>query len=68
MRKLLLRFGKKLKELYNTRALPNLNYLKEYLYGFKTEKSKPIDDALDEFNKLVLDLESLDIMVEDEIR
>ncbi|KAL6345616.1 hypothetical protein AAG906_017347 [Vitis piasezkii] len=59
---------KKLKELYNTRALLNLNYLKDYLYGFKTEKSKPIDDALDEFNKLVLDLESLDIMVEDEIR
>ena len=57
---------KKLEELYRTRALPNHIYLKEHLYGFKIEESKPIDDALDEFNKLVLDLESLDIKVEDE--
>ena len=57
---------KKLEELYRTRALPNRIYLREHLYGFKIEESKPIDDALDEFNKLVLDLESLDIKVEDE--
>ncbi|KAL6345703.1 hypothetical protein AAG906_017443 [Vitis piasezkii] len=57
---------KKLEELYRTRALPNHIYLKEHLYGFKIEESKPIDDALDEFNKLVLDLESLDFKVEDE--
>ena len=59
---------KKLEELYRTRALPNRIYLKEHLYGFKIEESKPIDDALDEFNKLVLDLESLDIKVEDDRR
>ena len=59
---------KKLEELYRTRALPNRIYLREHLYGFKIEESKPIDDALDEFNKLVLDLESLDIKVEDDRR
>ena len=57
---------KKLVELYRTQAFPNCIYLKEHLYGFKIEESRPIDDALDEFNKLVLDLESLDIKVEDE--
>ena len=46
--------------------MPNRIYLREHLYGFKIEESKPIDDALDEFNKLVLDLESLDFKVEDE--
>ena len=46
--------------------MPNRIFLKEHLYGFKIEESKPINDALDEFNKLVLDLESLDIKVEDE--
>ena len=64
--KTIARVWKKLEELYRTRALPNHIYLKEHLYGFKIEESKPIDDALDEFNKLVLDLESLDIKVEDE--
>ena len=57
---------KTLEELYRTRALPNRICLKEHLYGFKIEESKPINDALDEFNKLVLDLESLDIKVENE--
>ena len=57
---------KKLEELYKTRVLPNRIYLKEHLYGFKIEESKPIDDALDEFNKLVLDLKSLYIKVKDE--
>ncbi|KAL6332008.1 hypothetical protein AAG906_020364 [Vitis piasezkii] len=52
---------KKLEELYRTQAFPNCIYLKEHLYGFKIEEFKPIDDVLDEFNKLVLDLESLDI-------
>ena len=47
---------KKHEELYKTWALPNRIYLKEHLYGFKIEESKPIDDALNEFNKLVLDL------------
>ena len=55
-----------MEKLYITRALPNRIYLKEHLYGFKIEESKPIDDALYEFNKLVLDLESLNINVEDE--
>ena len=59
---------KKLEELYRTQAFPNCIYLKEHLYGFKIEESKPIDDVLDEFNKLVLDLESLDIKVEMKIR
>ena len=54
---------KKLEELYRTRAFPNRIYMKD---GFKIEESKPIDDSLDEFNKLVLDLESLDVKVEDE--
>ena len=57
---------KKLEERYRTRAFPNRIYMKEHLYGLKIEESKPIDDSLDEFNKLVLDLESLDIKVEDE--
>ena len=64
--KTIARVWKKLEGLYRTRALPNHIYLKEHLYGFKIEESKPIDDALDEFNKLVLDLESLDFKVEDE--
>ncbi|PKU72844.1 Retrovirus-related Pol polyprotein from transposon TNT 1-94 [Dendrobium catenatum] len=57
---------KKLEELYRQKTLPNRIYLKEKFFGYKMDEAKSIDDNLDEFNKLILDLENLEVKIEDE--
>ena len=56
----------KLEEPYMTKSLVNCFYLKQSLYSFKMLEDKLIGDQLDKFNKLVLDLENIDVTIDDE--
>lgn len=56
----------KLESLYMTKSLVNRLYLKQALYSFKMQEEKSIDEQLDIFNKLILDLENIDVTVDDE--
>ena len=56
----------KLEQLYMTKSLPNRIYLKQKFYGFKMDESLSIDDNIDVFTKLISDLETLDIEIDDE--
>ena len=38
------------------KSLPNRIYLKQNFFGFKMHEGKSIDENIDEFTKLVLDL------------
>ena len=46
----------KLEQLFMTKALPNRTYLKQKFYGFKMDKSKTMDENVDEFTNLVADV------------
>ena len=48
------------------KSLPNRIYLKQNFFGFKMHEGKLIDENIDESTKLVLDLESLGVKIEDE--
>ena len=56
----------KLEQLFMTKTLPNRIYLKQRFYGFKMDEAKSIDDNIDEFTKLMVDLESLEVTIDDE--
>ena len=56
----------KLEQLYMTKALPNRIYLKQRFYGFKMDETKTIDENIDDFTKLVADLENLEFEVDEE--
>ena len=56
----------KLEGLYMTKSLVNHLYLKQALYYFKMQEEKSIDEQLDTFNKLILDLENVDLSIDDE--
>nr|BAQ19356.1 putative gag-pol polyprotein [Torenia fournieri] len=57
---------KKLEELYMTKSLANRLYLKQALYSFKMIEEKAIDEQMDQFIKLILDLENIEVKIEDE--
>ncbi|KAL9688835.1 hypothetical protein QQ045_033259 [Rhodiola kirilowii] len=50
----------KLESLYMTKSLTNKVYLKSKLFGSKISEDKDLDDSLDEFSKIILDLETLE--------
>ncbi|KAK9078267.1 hypothetical protein SSX86_002324 [Deinandra increscens subsp. villosa] len=56
----------KLEPLYMTKSLANRLYLKKQLYTFHMSQGKSMTDHIDEFIKLVLDLENIDIKLDDE--
>ena len=56
----------KLESLYMMKSLVNRLYLKQALYFFKMQEDKSIDEQLDVFNKLILDLENIDVTIDDE--
>jgi len=55
-----------LESLYMTKSLANKIRLKEKLYTFSMAEGTSIQNHLDEFNSILIDLESLDVKIEDE--
>lgn len=49
-----------------TKALPNRIYLKQRFYSFKMDENKSIDENVDEFTKLLSDLENMEVKIDDE--
>ena len=49
-----------------TKSIANKIYLKEHLYTLSTAKGTLIQNNLDDFNFVIIDLESLDVKLEDE--
>jgi hypothetical protein len=56
----------KLEGLYMTKSLVNRLYLKKRLYTFHMASGKTIEDHTDDFNKLILDLSNIDVVLEEE--
>ncbi|GJS14327.1 cellulose synthase A catalytic subunit 2 [UDP-forming]-like protein [Tanacetum coccineum] len=56
----------KLTSLYMTKSLANILYLKNKLYTYYMILGTKLGDHIDEFNKLILDLEIINIEIEDE--
>ncbi|GKC66055.1 retrovirus-related pol polyprotein from transposon TNT 1-94 [Tanacetum coccineum] len=56
----------KLETLYMTKSLANKLYLKKKLYTFYMTAGRKISEHIDEFNKIVLDLENIEVKFEDE--
>nr|GFA74457.1 retrovirus-related Pol polyprotein from transposon TNT 1-94 [Tanacetum cinerariifolium] len=56
----------KLTSLYMTKSLANRLYLKKKLCTYYMSPGTKLDDHIDEFNKLILDLKNIDIEIEDE--
>ena len=56
----------KLESLYMTKSLAHRQFLKQQLYSFKMVESKAIMEQLTEFNKILDDLENIEVNLEDE--
>ncbi|GKD02438.1 zinc finger, CCHC-type containing protein [Tanacetum coccineum] len=56
----------KLTSLYMTKSIANRLYLKKKLYTYYMSPGTKLDDHIDEFNKLILDLANIDIDIDDE--
>ena len=55
----------KLKELFLKKSLAKRLYMKKKLYTFSMKEGTTMKDHLDEFNKLILNLENVNIILED---
>lgn len=51
----------KLDEIYLTKSLTNKLYLKEKFFGFKMDTSKDLEQNLDEFNRITIDLSNIEV-------
>ena len=49
-----------------TKSLANKIRLKEMLYTYRMAEGTPVQKHLNDFNSIIVDLESLDLKVEDE--
>ena len=58
----------KLKEMFLKKSLTKRLYMKRRLYTFSMKDGVTMKDHVDEFNKLILDLENVNIILEDEDR
>jgi hypothetical protein len=56
----------KLEELYMIKCLANKLRLKERLYTIRMSKGTSMQSHLNEFNSIIVDLESLDVKINDE--
>ena len=56
----------RLESLYMTKSLAHRQFLKQQLYSFKMVESKAITEQLAEFNKILDDLENIEVNLEDE--
>ncbi|KAA0060177.1 Retrovirus-related Pol polyprotein from transposon TNT 1-94 [Cucumis melo var. makuwa] len=57
---------KKLENLYLTKSLPNKLYLKEKFFGYKMDQSKGLEENLDKFQKIIVDLNNISEKMSDE--
>jgi hypothetical protein len=57
---------KKLEELYMTKSLTNKLRLKERLYTIRISEGTSMQSHLNEFNSIIVDIESLDVKIDDE--
>jgi hypothetical protein len=57
---------KKLEELYMTKSLTNKLRLKERLYTIHMSEGTSMQSHLNEFNSIIVDLESLDVKIDGE--
>ena len=55
----------KLESLYMTKSLAHRQFLKQQLYSFKMVESKAIMEQLMKFNKIIVDLENIEVRLED---
>ena len=55
-----------LEERYMAKSVPNRINLKQRLYGFKMKEGRSLSDNLDDFTKLIQDMESMQISIEGE--
>ncbi|KZV25383.1 Cc-nbs-lrr resistance protein [Dorcoceras hygrometricum] len=58
----------RLEQLYMTKTLQDRIYLKGKFFGYKMSEQKTVRDNLDEFNKLILDLETIGVKLEEEYK
>ncbi|KAH9684612.1 DNA (cytosine-5)-methyltransferase 1B [Citrus sinensis] len=58
----------KLEEMFMKKSLAKRLYMKRRLYTFSMKDGVAMKDHVDEFNKLILDLENVNIILEDEDR
>lgn len=49
-----------------TKSFMSRLYAKQRLYSYKIMKEKGILDQVDEFNKVICDLENIDVKIDDE--
>lgn len=56
----------KLDKLFISKSLSNKIYLKEKFFGYRMDSSKSLDENLDEFNKICLELENTGEKMSDE--
>jgi len=55
-----------LDKLYMSKALPNRIYLKQRLYSFKMQENLSVEANIDEFLRLIADLENTNVLISDE--
>ena len=60
------RFWDKLCDKYQNNLLTNRLYQKQRLYTLKMSESTQVKDHLDNFNRIILDLQGVDVKIEDE--
>jgi len=65
MKKLLLDFGRRWRNLYMKKSLTNRLFRKQWLYTLKMQESMLLCDHLDEFNEILMDLKNIDVQVDD---
>ncbi|KAH1249995.1 Retrovirus-related Pol polyprotein from transposon TNT 1-94 [Glycine max] len=56
----------KLESLYTTKLVANRLFLKQQLYFFKMTEERMLSDQIDDINKILDDIENLDVKMEDE--
>jgi len=56
----------KLESLYMTKSMVNCLFLKNQLYSFKMTEERMLSDQIIDFNKILDDLENLEVKMEDE--
>ncbi|XP_031260601.1 uncharacterized protein LOC116118767 [Pistacia vera] len=56
----------RLNSLYRSKTVPNRLFLKQGLFGFKMDEQKSLKDNKDDFLKVIQDLESISVDINDE--